>query len=421
MDFFILLCAITWSIKLGMTIMKQDNLQLIKAGSTSVINALGETIFSFSLSLKLLKVTGSALGYGTSLFIGPIVGLALAPIIGKIIDKYSHKRLALISEVLLIASLLLYLLAYSMGTNILYTAIIVVCVMNIFGRLFSITYLSSTPQIVSKKFIQRLNSIQTTGVSMASIVAAPLAGFLFGVVPFTWIILVEIFTESLTLLVTWSTHFNQVTVEKTATGDDEKIDLVKVLKGQPQLVVLTVIAMVLNLAGISLQIGIPYVLIHILKYSTVVSGNVQGILSFGVFLGGIVITIVEIKDVFKFERVTYWISVFELLLLGFLIKFASQYTLAIFVVIQFISGFVGAISDPPVFTYVQEIIPEKALGRVNTLMYTMVQILNPIGVLIYSSAFAVVDYRILYLVNGLITTILVALLFTQFKKPQKNA
>lgn len=51
----------------------------------------------------------------------------------------------------------------------------------------------------------------------------------------------------------------------------------------------------------------------------------------------------------------------------------------------------------------------------------MAQILNPIGVLIYSSAFAVVDYRILYLVNGLITAILVALLFTQFKKPQKNA
>ncbi|WP_334352079.1 MFS transporter [Companilactobacillus sp. HBUAS56257] len=400
--------------------MERDNLQLIKAGSTSVINALGETIFSFSLSLKLLKVTGSALGYGTSLFIGPIVGLALAPILGKVIDKYSHKKLALLAESLLIASLLLYLVAYSLGTNILYTAIVLVCAMNIFGRLFSITYLSSTPQIVGKKSIQRLNSIQTTGVSMASIVAAPLAGFLFGIVPFAWIILVEIAAESFTLLITWLTHFDSVTPKKVVVKNTEKINLIEVLKKQPQLVVLTVIAMVLNLADISLQIGIPFVLIHTLKYSAAVSGNVQGVLSFGVFVGGIIITIVQIKDVFKFEKVTYWLSVVNLLALGFSIKAFPQATLVIFVVIEFISGFVGAISDPPVFTYVQEVIPAKALGRVNTLMYTMVQILNPIGVLIYSSAFAIVDYQILYLVNGLITAVLVALLFTQFKRASKN-
>ncbi|WP_167849838.1 MFS transporter [Companilactobacillus suantsaicola] len=400
--------------------MERDNLQLIKAGSTSVINALGETIFSFSLSLKLLKVTGSALGYGTSLFIGPIVGLALAPILGKVIDKYSHKKLALLAESPLIASLLLYLVAYSLGTNILYTAIVLVCAMNIFGRLFSITYLSSTPQIVSKKSIQRLNSIQTTGVSMASIVAAPLAGFLFGIVPFAWIILVEIAAECFTLLITWLTHFDSATPKKTTVKKAEKVDLVGVLKQQPQLVVLTVIAMVLNLADISLQIGIPFVLIHTLKYSAAVSGNVQGVLSFGVFVGGIIITIVQIKDVFKFEKVTYWLSVVNLLALGFSIKFLPQATLVIFVVIEFISGFVGAISDPPVFTYVQEVIPAKALGRVNTLMYTMVQILNPIGVLIYSSAFAVVDYQTLYLVNGLIAAVLVALLFTQFKRASKN-
>jgi len=93
--------------------MKEDTVQLVKAGSTSIVNALGGAIFTFALSLKLLKVTGSAFGYGTSLFIGPIIGLLVAPIIGKVVDNYSHKKVALISEACLIITLIIYLFAFT--------------------------------------------------------------------------------------------------------------------------------------------------------------------------------------------------------------------------------------------------------------------------------------------------------------------
>jgi len=353
------------------------------------VNALGGDIFTFALSLKLLKVTGSAFGYGTSLFIGPIIGLLVAPIIGKIVNNYSHKKVALISEACLIITLIIYLFAFIfLQRAIFYTAIVAVCFINVFARLFSIAYLSSTPQIVSTHSIQRLNSIQTTGVAMSSIVAAPLAGFLFGIISFTWIILIEIVTESLTWLITWWTHIDKVkNVVKMSATKTSHASVIKILRQQPQLVLITMIAMILNLTGISLEIGIPYVLIHMLKYSTAVSGNVQGVMSFGVFLGGIFISFITIKNVFKFTKTIYWLAAVQLLILGLLVKFLPNYTLVLFVVFEFINGISGAISDPPIFTYIQEVIPGEALGRVNTLMYTVVQILNPIGVLIYSTSF----------------------------------
>lgn len=49
---------------------------------------------------------------------------------------------------------------------------------------------------------------------MASIVAAPIAGFLFGVIQFQWIILIEITTEIITFLITWITKFGAVVPEK---------------------------------------------------------------------------------------------------------------------------------------------------------------------------------------------------------------
>lgn len=174
---------------------------------------------------------------------------------------------------------------------------------------------------------------------------------------------------------------------------------------------ITIIAMVLNLSDISLQIGVPYVLIHVLKYSTVISGNVQGISSLGVFIGGSLISLITIKHVFKFAKVVYWLSGLQILLLGIMVTLLPQYSLIFFFVFEFIGGFAGAISDPPIFTYIQEVIPSEALGRVNTIMYTMVQILNPIGVLIYSGAFTILKYQNLYLLNGIITMILVSALF----------
>ena len=60
--------------------LRKDITQLLKASTTTLINAMGATIFVYSLSLKLLETTGSALGYGVNIFIGPIVGLICSPL-----------------------------------------------------------------------------------------------------------------------------------------------------------------------------------------------------------------------------------------------------------------------------------------------------------------------------------------------------
>lgn len=82
--------------------------QLIKVGITAVINSLGAMIFAYALSLYLLKKkTGSTFSYCTSLFAGPIIGLLMSPIIGKVINN-SHKQVAITSEVGLIITIIFF-------------------------------------------------------------------------------------------------------------------------------------------------------------------------------------------------------------------------------------------------------------------------------------------------------------------------
>ncbi|WP_167849835.1 MFS transporter [Companilactobacillus suantsaicola] len=380
--------------------------QLIKAGATTVINDLGASIFNYALSLKLLQVTGSAMGYGTSLIIGPLVGVLVAPWVGNTVDRYQRKNIALIAEGTLILTLIVYFLFFEMfHTNILISAIIVVCLNNITARFFTISYLSSTPQIVSGKHIQKLNSIESTAATVSSILAPAIAGFLFGIIDFKWMIILQIITEGITLILTIVTHFEDNPIAKSKNKID-RLNIFKSLNKYPTVLFFLIVTMCLNITSTALVIGMPYVVIHTLKYSTTISGNIEGIYSVGALIGGIIITIINLKNIFGFIRNMYWASSIQLFILGLMLFFMPHYVLFIFLFFEFVIGVIDSVSQPPMFTYIQKVVPEEDLGKVNTSIYTAAQILTPIAVFIFSIVFAKVNYRIVFLANGVVSLFL---------------
>lgn len=400
---------------------KRFNLfQLLKAGTTTIINALGAAIFTYALSLKLLEITGSALGYGVNIFIGPIIGLILSPIISKVVDKYPRKNVAIVAEIALVICLAIFLIIYPLAvkTNLLVVSVVFVSISNICARFFSISYLSSTPDIVSKDYLQKLNAIQTTGVAIAGIAALPLAGYIYGKIAFEYIILIEIITEILTIFLTVITKFKAHRNEEKAHETGRK--LIEILRGNMELTRLTMIAMLLNLAVTSLTIGVPYVVIHVLKYSSVVSGDIQSLYSIGVVLGGAVIAAINIKNITRFIIRLYSSFAVALLILGISLSFFKHETLIIFIVFELILGISTALSDPPLFTYVQEVIPKENLGKVMTFLYTLAQLLTPVGVLIYSTLFAKIDYPTVFLISGIVVNIIVIVVLLFLGKKSKN-
>ncbi len=68
-----------------------------------------------------------------------------------------------------------------------------------------------------------------------------------------------------------------------------------------------------------------------------------------------------------------------------------------------------AISDPPLFTYIQKEIPREYLGRINTYLYTSVQLLTPLGVAVYSSLFELLSYQQVYLISGVFVLLVVSI------------
>ena len=383
--------------------------QLLKVSLTTLINALGATIFTYVLSLKLLTVTGSAIGYGVNIFIGPVVGMIFAPLIGKIIDTYSKKKIAILAELGLIISLLTFLEVYPyVQNNLLYVAIGFTCFNNLCARFFTISYLSSAPDLVEKSQLQRLNVVQTTGVAITNMLALPIAGFLYGLIPFERLIWIEIVTELLTLLLTRKTKF-KVSKSNLNIDDHDKTSIISILNKHVSLLELIIVVMILNFAITSIEIGVPYTIVKVLKKSTTISGNIQGLFSLGIVIGGGIISIISLKDVLVFTRRIYNAFTLMLVIFGISIYWLPNYTLEIFTIFELSLGFMTAISDPPLFTYIQKEIPREYLGRINTYLYTSVQLLTPLGVAVYSSLFELLSYQQVYLISGVFVLLVVSI------------
>ncbi|QLL77413.1 MFS transporter [Ligilactobacillus saerimneri] len=383
--------------------------QLLKVSLTTLINALGATIFTYVLSLKLLTVTGSAIGYGVNIFIGPVVGMIFAPLIGKIIDTYSKKKIAILAELGLIISLLTFLEVYPyVQNNLLYVAIGFTCFNNLCARFFTISYLSSAPDLVEKSQLQRLNVVQTTGVAITNMIALPIAGFLYGLIPFERLIWIEIVTELLTLLLTRKTKF-KVTKSNLNIDDHDKTSIISILNKHVSLLELIIVVMILNFAITSIEIGVPYTIVKLLKKSTTISGNIQGLFSLGIVIGGGIISIISLKDVLVFTRRIYNTFTLMLVIFGISIYWLPNYTLEVFAIFELSLGFMTAISDPPLFTYIQKEIPREYLGRINTYLYTSVQLLTPLGVAVYSSLFELLSYQQVYLISGVFVLLVVSI------------
>lgn len=383
--------------------------QLLKVSLTTLINALGATIFTYVLSLKLLTVTGSAIGYGVNIFIGPVVGMIFAPLIGKIIDTYSKKKIAILAELGLIISLLTFLEVYPyVQNNLLYVAIGFTCFNNLCARFFTISYLSSAPDLVEKSQLQRLNVVQTTGVAITNMIALPIAGFLYGLIPFERLIWIEIVTELLTLLLTRKTKF-KVTKSNLNIDDHDKTSIISILNKHVSLLELIIVVMILNFAITSIEIGVPYTIVKVLKKSTTISGNIQGLFSLGIVIGGGIISIISLKNVLVFTRRIYNTFTLMLVIFGISIYWLPNYTLEVFAIFELSLGFMTAISDPPLFTYIQKEIPREYLGRINTYLYTSVQLLTPLGVAVYSSLFELLSYQQVYLISGIFVLLVVSI------------
>jgi MFS family permease len=138
-----------------------------------LISLFGDRIHQVALAATVFFVTGSALATALVFVAATLPNLLFSPIAGTLVDRWDHKEVLVVSDLLRGATVLLIPMAAATNIVLIYPLVFVLTAISIFFRPARIAIL---PQLVREDELLTANSALWVGETMADIIGYPLAG-----------------------------------------------------------------------------------------------------------------------------------------------------------------------------------------------------------------------------------------------------
>ena len=138
-----------------------------------LISLFGDRIHQLALAAAVLVTTGSALATALVFVTATIPNLLFSPIAGTLVDRWDHKEVLVVSDLLRAATVLLIPLAIVSNILLVYPLVFALTSISIFFRPARVAIL---PQIVRPDELLTANSAMWVGETLADVIGFPLAG-----------------------------------------------------------------------------------------------------------------------------------------------------------------------------------------------------------------------------------------------------
>ncbi|TXK47389.1 MFS transporter [Lactococcus sp. dk322] len=381
-------------------LLKKSKRQMSLTIISSVCGDIGSSIFSFGLSFMLLSKTGSLFSFAISSIISPILGLILLPIIGPVIDSFSKKKIIVISQILTLMSLTLFwILLYSFGENLLLPTVILITILRISDQFTMTARQAAASSLVYEKELEKLSAnIQVTN-SVGTIVSSIFGVIIYSSLPFYIFILLEIFAELLTVVITWKLDFNfneygtgssYRSLGNNALSEQKKlfIEGIEYIKRQKYLLFGMLITISINFISGIFSIGIPFIIFKIFDLKNYHFAIGEALNGMGIFIGAIII---NKRNKTKYPLLNLWrtslgIGVI-LILISLSLHLNLNYGIIALYLLLFTLGILLVLLNAPYVAWVQKNISKEFQGRVFSVLSTMGLATAPLGILFFGWLF----------------------------------
>lgn len=376
---------------------EQRNLMLFAAGQG--VSLLGAYIYSFAVSLYVLKVTGSGTSFAFSLLVSTVPRVLLSPIAGSLSDRVDKKKMIVRLDLLsgfTLAALFAATLIYGIRLPLIYLTSLIISVISTF---FNNCFMSAIPALVLDRSLMKINAYSRSINSVSQILGPVLGGMVFGLVPMQLFFLLTSITYILSGI---SEMFIDFQFNKSRVGEvKEKSSLtlkliasdikevVSFIKGSELLSVAMPFSISCNfLISASFSVALPYVINNRLGMSPSQYGIIEAALPVGMLLAAILIGRLPEKEK---KRKSLGIGIlgmgFMSIALGFpvlpaFMGWELQGVFFFYMAVLFMFAVFLIMMDMPFGVVMQRMIPNEMLGRVMGVLNTISGGLMPLGLLL---------------------------------------
>lgn len=373
-----------------------------------LVSNFGNIFYNFAVGWFILSFTSSASAAAFYMAFGAIVYFILAPFGGVLADRWDRVKIVYSTDFIRGSSIIVAGFAimfngtinlpfdlsidFSSDTVKLIILYATAFVISVNGAIFSPAVTAITPYVVEPDQLQKANASLQAQNALINITGTVLAAALYALLGIGWIFIINgvayigsAISEIFINIKTKEETHTPLTVKSMFSEMGQGLNYLFKNRG---LFIFTIVAVIINffIAPVY-SIGLPYLYNQLLETEPIFYSLIGVTVSIGTIVMSIIFTMIKQKEKFyQFIAVGFlvWIpllviqTVLIFLVLNGIIGFPLFFGLSI--ATSFIDGLISVFVNTPIGVAFQKYVPKEMLGRVNSMLNTMVAGLVPIAV-----------------------------------------
>lgn len=401
-----------------------SNMVLLLLGR--LVSLFGTRIYSFAISLYVLKTTGSGTTFALSLVFGTLPAVIFGPIAGVISDKINRKRIVVVMDILSgIVVLLLFSVAIidDLRLSYIYITSFLLSTCNTF---FNVPFQVSIPNIVDEKNLMRANSLNQAINSITSIAGPFLGGLVYAFIDIKLFLIINGISFIASGITEMFIDFNlnkpelneqtleaeNIEVGKNSIIENFLRDFIEgfsYLKSTRSMFMLFISAIFINFfMTLGITVPFPYMVNEILKMSSKQFGVLEAIFPLGMLAGSIALSVMPQSEK-NFKKIIFGLLVTNagIILMGVsvvpeLLIFSKNTYFIGYIIVSFIISIAIVVINIPIEVTLQREIPDNIRGRIFGLISTIAMSCTPIGMILSGVLIDLIPVWILPVLSGLV-------------------
>ncbi len=392
--------------------LKRASYHLFTFTISKIISSFGAQVYAFAISFYILQLTGSATSFATNLICNLLPRALVAPLAGYAADKYSRKKIVIISQLvttLAIVGLLVFSLTYGLSLIAIFTTTVVLSIATSFT---GVTFTSSITGLVDEKRIQKAMSLNQISISFAAIGSPAVGGLLYGTVSMELFLGMYIVASVIAVLLESTMNFNLFSNRKVKDETEQKETMwesikagITYLKTKQVLMTMIWMALVINFLFGAFEVGYSFILIEKLKLASEHFGFTQGAFAIGMLLFSIYFSIrKEVKYPFLVSKrgIIGLGVIMGAMAVPLMISLSYWSVFVYYFVAMFINGLMIIVVNTPLQVMMQKMIDDDFKGRVFSILESMAVALMPLGMIIFGYLYDVLPGQYILITTAVI-------------------
>ncbi|MZP30612.1 MFS transporter [Heliobacterium undosum] len=345
------------------------------------ISIVSSQAVQFSILWWITVQTGSALALTIASVVGLLPQAVIGPFAGVWIDRYDRKTIMIAADSAVALSSLLLGASFIFGVPSMLFMYAILFIRAVGETFHKPAMQAAIPLLVPESELTKAGGWGQMVTSAASMAGPMMGAFLMTMSTLQYVMLVDVFGAALALLT-----LSSINVPKPSLSARDKRNVfvelkqgIDALKANPALMGVALPILLSTIVFVPLGTLLP-LMVNVYFHGTAWhNGIVQMLFSSGMFIAALVITVTG-----GLQRQFLMISlgVFALGLCALIGGLVPAGAFWLFCIIVFIMGTTGMCSHIPFTAYIQKTIPQENLGKVISLVTSVMSFAAPIGMFI---------------------------------------